>query len=292
MNIITVDQDTASIAGAVVFWSLSGAVDAKEIAEELTRAGFSEEWHPAPPTEETALRRAAQANCKGSREFVRPLGKRGQFTLVEEHVVSAEGEPTKLELEHKLYIGVERDGEAEVTTIRGTSEKYSELMQAVKHDKELQLGLLAASDISTWLLEILRTRIQAVSLRDRGGFYFVPRDSIDQWRRLVAVLRTVSDHRMNEIPALRTDAAVEAILTALRNEANAKFSEMEAYLAGDVSTRGLNAIERELNELTAKLAKYATLLGVALPDLTTQAEQALGALQAVRMVAEGQKGAA
>jgi len=167
-----------------------------------------------------------------------------------------------------------------------------DLADAILASARAQEGVLTAMDVSSWLLWVLRHHVQAVSLRERGGFYFVPRDRLPVWRQVVAVVRACSGHRLFEIPAMRTEEAVEAILTAIRDEAAERMAEMEAYLAGEVSTRGLNSWERRLGELQEKLAHYAELLGVALPDLDAKAITLKGAVQAARIVAASQPEAA
>lgn len=287
-------QDTA---GALVYWGLSGHVDMQDLEDALTRRQLDpEKWLPPNPSKEEVLKRAAEASLPGGRrQMVRPLPKRGDFLIVTEQVIEVDGKQ-RLRYEHNVSIVLQKDQDTKRVVIlpfssasEATAEQNRELAQAVARNVTLFEGLYTTTDISTWLVNLLEKEVRAVGLRDRGGFYFVPRDRLDIWRTIVGVVREVSGHKMFEIPAMRSDEAVEAILTAVRSESETKMAELEAYLAGDISTRGLNSWDAKLAELQGKVSHYADLLGVALPDLTSKAQTLLGALQAARIMKESEK---
>jgi hypothetical protein len=126
-------------------------------------------------------------------------------------------------------------------------------------------------------------QLHAVGLRDRGGVYFVPRDVLPTWRKIARVLADETGHKVFEIPAVKTDEAVEAILTAVRQHVRARFAEAEEYLQGKLSNKGLNALERTLDETRDYVQHYVDLLGQALPELAEKLESIKGALVAARI---------
>lgn len=285
-SIVAVEPGSA--AGALVYWSLSGAVELLDLEECLAAEGLDGAFVPAPPSKDVALYRAAQDQVRTKRDLVRPLGaKRQGYVFVSETPV--EGSDKHLEYVERVVCTVVRpkDGAAAVQ-VRAVTPGDQPLADAILANAHAAEGILLANDISSWLLWVLRKHVQAVSLRERGGFYFVPRDRLETWQQVARVVRACSAHQLYEIPAMRTEEAVEAILTAVRNEAADCMREMEGYLEGEVSTRGLNSWERRLAELQSKLKHYSELLGVALPDLDGKAENLRGQLQAARIIVASQ----
>jgi hypothetical protein len=278
-DIVAVEGSEA--AGAIVYWQLSGSVDLQDLTDALgtlTVIGAP----PSAPSMEVVLQRAAQQAVSSKRQMVRPLDKRGSYAFVEE---SVDGQ-SALKYNQRLTMRVEKAGldQPPYAVVLAHDPEADEPLQAqVYANVNVFKGLLTASDVSSWLLHVME-QVHGVGLRDRGGIYFIPNDCLALWRPLIAALRTVSDHKVFEIPAMRTEEAVEAILTAVRRDAEAALAEMEAYLAGETSTKGLNAIDRRLEEVRVKAAHYAQLLGVQLPDLQAKIVTLTGAAQAARIV--------
>jgi hypothetical protein len=105
-------------------------------------------------------------------------------------------------------------------------------------------------------------------LRETGGFYFVPRDKAGLWRVFTGVVHAVSRHRVYEIPAMRSDEAVAAILAALESEAAAEAKALEDELCkGEVTARTCTSRLAKCRDLAAKVASYEQLLGANLDVL-------------------------
>lgn len=275
-----VTPDAASVAGAIVWWELSGAVDLDDFVEVLQARGFPEKDFPSAPGVEAIAQRALQGAVKTKRQLVRPLRERGRWDLIEESVGTDAAESVELGYTPLLRVEALDDGQIRVTPRDPTTgEALAEIVRASIrfHEKTL-----TAADISLWLLAAAR-RLDAVSLRERGGFYFIPAPQLPAWMAARDALRDVSAHQIREMPAMRTEEAVEAVLSGLRTEACAKMAAFEEYLKGDVSTRGLNAAERDLGFLAEKVSRYSELLGVSLTDLSTRHEALSGAVVAARL---------
>lgn len=277
-------QDSHASAGIIVWWELSGCVDVDDLADAWSadlaaRAPSASEEDvdlPEAPTLTTALQRAAYACLPDRRHLVRPLARRGAWEVVRESVVR---EPDGRE--HLEYARVAAGWvEGGAVQLDGDSAFCEAVRAAVSHH-----GMwLTASDVSSWLLAQAST-LDAVGLRSRGGFYFIPRDRVDAWERFARVLRTCSAHRLYQMPAMRSEEAVEAILSSLRGEALASLKATEDWLrAGTCSTRGLNATEAQLARLRAKLAHYCELLHVQVPDLDQRLTEVSGLLVTTRLI--------
>jgi hypothetical protein len=279
MRFVAVNENES--AGALVFWSMSGEVSRDELIECLDLCNVSLDCVPPVPSTKLFATRAAARACTGPRQFVRPLKKRLAWVVVTEVVVSHPDEEDRIDLRHNVRVTVPDDFAVQVVPVTLDDEP---LAMSVRDWCQHYKNVLVPMDISYWLLGLLGQEFDAISLRERGGMYFVPNAHLSTWRKLVQALRMCSAHKVYEIPAMRTEEAVEAILDAVRREMHAKFQEFEEYLLGETSTRGLNVWERELANASAKAEKYAALLGVALPDLTQRAETLQGALQGARLL--------
>ena len=283
-QIVAVEAESANIAGALVYWSLSGYVDLQDLAEALTAEGLdAERLLPTAPSADVVLLRAMQQAVHERRQLVRPLGKRGAYSFVQERVTREDGAADESLAWGELVRGTTTKDDSVTTVVTATQPAGEAIAAEIRSHLELFRDLLITTDYSAWLLWYLFSQVKAVGLRDRGGFYFVPRDQLPAWKRIVSVTKKVSSHKTYEIPAMRTEDAVEAILAAVRGEAETQLQELEEYLSGEkVSTRGLNAAERKLKALREKTEHYAQLLGVALPDLAEKSLILLGAIGAAR----------
>ena len=285
-EIVAVSNLQSDVAGAMIFWSLKGKIDLQDLVDQAVYEGLEERFHPSAPSLELSVSRAAESALNGrggpGKKFMLRTVKRGTWDAVLETVVEEDGRKS-LHYKPLVRVSVDRvDGVKSVDVMPRTAEDV-ELAQQIAELIPTFKGLMTATDVSAWLLRMLGEYVHAVSLRERGGFYFVPRDEVKSWKKVVRILSEVSDHKLFEIPALQSDDAVEAILMAFRKEVEEQMERLEEYLGGTVSTRGLNAWERDLGKLRLKTDQYAKLLGVALPDLSEKAVTLVGALNAARV---------
>jgi len=135
------------------------------------------------------------------------------------------------------------------------------------------VSALSAGDISSWLVD-LAYRVKAVSLRDTGGIYFVPSPALVQWHTIMGVIRAVSGHQMFEVPALKSDEAVDAILDAVTTEAKEEIAKLEAALASDtMGARGLSNRSDRAKTMLDKLKSYEALLGKGAANINERLEE-------------------
>lgn len=283
-------ESGSEIAGGITYWSLSDDVQLEALRQSLEMEGIDEALWPSAPSLEQALTRSAHNAVQNKRQLVRPLANRGAWAFVQEKLVNDEpvyetllvGRVKRVEGLETLVIelgsGIDPDSP--------TGLAAQAIRENIRGGVDKAQGILVPTDVSNWLVGVLRA-LQSVSLRDRGGIYFVPRDRLETWRLLTGVLRAESKHTVFEIPAMKTEEAVEAILTSVASEMTAELAELEDYLIGETSTRGLNAAERKLSATREKLTHYVGLLGRALPDLSARLEQVVGSLTAAQLVKRG-----
>lgn len=288
-NIVAIQgSEQLETAGAITYWSLEGEVELLGLRQALEIEGLEGSFLPSGVTMQEALARGARASCSSNRQLVRPLDKRGAWAFIQETVTQGDELAHQQLLTGRVSLVDQGDGtKKEVYDVRRAAgaertEALDQLADQILAAAEHQRGILSANDVSWWLVYVAK-QLHAVGLRDRGGVYFVPRDVLPTWRKIARVLADETGHKVFEIPAVKTDEAVEAILTAVKAHVSAKFAEAEEYLSGKLSNKGLNALERTLGETQEYVEHYVGLLGTALPELVSRLEGIKGALVASRL---------
>jgi hypothetical protein len=265
-NVISVTDSQE--AGAICWWRLSGEVSRQALAAAWEEAGLAEDLLPVGCTPGAALRRAIVKFSHG-RQMVRPLGDRLSFAIVVERVTGiAIDDGTEQELAYETIARVSM-GEDDKLVCKGDPK----ICAAVTAGYEAALGTYDANDISMWMSGRLLPYVQAVSLRDKGGIYFVPRATVDTWRAIVGLIRGVSAHTVFEVPAMSSNEAVAAILDAISREAQEAAEAMETELIEqDLSAKVLRNRVVKLDKVAAKVATYEALLGTSLDALRARLE--------------------
>jgi hypothetical protein len=257
-NLVAVTDEKVEAAGAITYWRLSGHVDAVVLQAAWEDAGLDPKWLTAGPGVETCLRRAMQ-ELAGPHRLVRPLKGSG-YALVDE-----------VADEETLSYGTTLKAKLKGESVEVTPPSH-DLAQAVLDGYAVQRMALTTEDISSWLTRLIK-RVGAVPLRDTGGVYFVPRTHLDTWRTIGRVLRTAGANVVYEIPALRSDEAVEAILDALQTEAEREAKALESELEkGELTSRALKGRASKTEQMLAKIQSYEGLLGQSLDVLKKRVE--------------------
>ncbi len=286
-------------AGRIVYWVLKGAVDPDQLAAAWASAGLDPDDLPALPAPSTALNRAVKGLQKG-RTLVRPLAGDG-YAVVRE---TASGEA----LDYEATLRVRLDAVSRVTfssdstvacdcgwaqktgperakslhargcRFRVASDAAGEahpLAAQVRAAYSAALNEHESSDVASWLVRVLARRCDAVTLRDKGGVYYVPPFKMPAWLAVVGALRSVSAHKLFGIPALSNRDALEAVLDAVEREAADAADEMGAELLEAVGEGGKPRVSERVgkarvarcDEVEAKVGRYEAMLGTRLDSI-------------------------
>lgn len=258
---LVITESVVAVAGAVSYWRIASDTNLVTLAAAWKKHGLAEDQLPTPPKDEVALGRAV-ADMVEKRVLVRPLARRGAWGIVQETVTERPG--TTPRLDHTTLVNVFfRQGQMVVEQAQGTWEQRNLYVARVDDAFNRHRNSLAHSDISSWLLGIAY-KLGAVSLRDSGGVYFIPRKDIEIWNKVAdAVEETGST--IFRIPAMRTAETVAAITDALTAEAAAVAQTMEDELmaTGDdaLGVRALKTRAVSATALLEKLSTYEELIG-------------------------------
>jgi len=293
-HIVVPDAMTNGPVGLIVWWELSGIVDYDDLKDAWLGAGFDEKTLPSRTSPEVALSRAASASLTGKRQLCRPLSKRGSWEIVYERVELDDDGNENLVWKPVVQGWVQNPGRGvgvKKPIVRVIDEEHGPLLkEAILGKYAFYERTLLTADISYWLLDLLAgPMLNATPLRSKGGFYFVPSDRVDTWRSIAHIARSVGQNVIYEIPAMRTESAIEAVLAQVKADAERQLEALADYLRGEVSTKGLNACERKAVRIREKIQNYVRTLGVALPELINWCEQITGAVQAAHLIRNAEK---
>jgi hypothetical protein len=276
-DLIGVPDVGGTTAGAIVWWTLKGDVDADRLSQAWADAGLNTAQVPSQPAPQVALRRAVH-ELSEARRLARPLEGRKGYSLVAER---ANGDT--LDYTQELTATVDDNGG--LTIAPSWHDLAIELRAAYSRHR----STLTIPDISKMLIDYC-DGLLAISLRERGGMYFVPPSAVPAYRDAARVLRAVSGHVCYEVPAMRSTEAVHAILDAVKREAAQGQAELEAILdAGDVGERGLRSKVQATEALEAKVAAYEDLLGTSLPAIHARLQDLRARLAEAAIVAAAEK---
>jgi hypothetical protein len=281
---IAVPDILKDCAGSLVWWELSGLVNMDDMRESFDGCSWSHDAMPEAPTLETALARAAAHNLTSKRQLLRPLSERGTWEITLETIEKDEHTKRDRLAPNKCIVRgwVESDGGVKRAVVEGDEDMKTAILAKVSFYQRV----LTPTDYSAWLLQ-QAGQLHAIGLRRKGGFYFIPSDKLPHWKQIVAITKACSDHQMEELPAMKTEDAIETIIRSVRMEAFKQVEKIEAWLKQEtLSTRGLNSSQKQAEEMKAKLEHYCGLLGKNIPDLEQRLERLTGAIQAAKIVAQ------
>lgn len=267
--IIAIDSSNEDLAGAIGYWRLSTDVpiNGDDLNNTLRDEGVEPEHYLKMPSPRAALRRTLREHAKG-RVFMRAgKGDDGGLYLIRQDTTDSGPEFTVV-LEARLSIAGQPQfpqADAEYDTAALEDRYWHHMFHA------------STGDVSSWLIsEVLHC--DALSLRDTGGVYFIPRHALDTWRRRVAALESVSACRVHMVPAMNSEEAFDAVLTSLLEECVSFTEQLDADLTdGELGARALRHRSEQAVAFLEKLDRYSALLGAAaegkLDDLRAQIEE-------------------
>lgn len=249
-SVVAVPSMDKNTAGAVVWWRLLGTTELSKLAFEWEARGLDPKLLPRPVTPGSALWRAA-LEFQDKHLLARPCGKKGRdVSMVRETL----GDTNTYDTELHVRLN---EGSTDLVVTPADHVMAPKLRAAFRN----HLEHLSTQDMGAWLAGLTVT-MKALSLRDTGGIYFVPRATLPAWQQIEAVVHAVTAHAVFELPALRTEEAVAAILDSLTRTVEAEAQAMDTELAdGQLGARALTTRTSKVEGLVTMMAAYEDLLG-------------------------------
>jgi len=264
-------------AGAVVWWALSGEVNTQQLRNELSARGA--DYLPVfDTTPRTALKRAINGISERML-FPRALPGKTGWALVRERAMESD-------LQHEVEMRVWLDDKSETGCQNLRIDPFNHpLAEHLRQLYEHHLGTLDVEGLSTWLTGVVIPQLSSVALRDRGGFYFMPQPSVDMMRRVADACEVLSGCRFFEIPAMRTEQAVQAIMAALQRDINLACTDLEGSITPELTERGVKTRTKRCFALLDYVQTYEQTLGVGLQSMRDQIERIKAAITVATIAA-------
>lgn len=264
-QVIAIDADgeiEKRACGRIVMWSLQGDVGVETLKTALKTAG-SPAIPPEEPSALVALHRAVDATARILGHLDVHHKGRGEWAIVSKpsETEAPDGQKSLVYPIACTAKVVREKGGAETLTIDGQgADQIRAAYEAAKHT-------LAPADVGTWLCDKLAA-LRALRLRDSGGVYFLPQQSVRSWTRVTQALAACSKHRLHTIPAMKSADAAEAILASLAELTREACDKISADIAdGTLGEKALANRDAETRALLARVELYEGLLGGKLDDL-------------------------
>lgn len=268
MGLIAV-EDFVGAAGATVWWSLHQTTLA-ELEPVWVAAGLPSALLPPPPTPERRLGRAVReairtAPVAGRLEGT-PIKRRGAWQVDHADVVDTGGTVAK-GVEFLAVARAQIEGDALVLDDLGTLSGY-EVCAEIRRIYERDSTLLDANDVGLWLTSLIERTFSGIRLRRAGGCYYVPPANAESLAVVANLLREAGVGEVQLLPTLPSEAAAQAVLSALAAEVGDVTDAVAAEISeGNVGVRALRSRVASLDDLVAKLGDYESLLGSALDSV-------------------------
>ncbi|HEY8211940.1 MAG TPA: DUF6744 family protein [Myxococcaceae bacterium] len=253
--------------GDMVWWTLNDAsLDRATLVARWTGAGLPQELLPEPPTGEKALRLAVRACQVGQAEHLVRLAKDSDGELI--YAVVREENLGGGILAHRQEARVELRKAAGAVT----SDAPGHVLVRTIQDAFVQFrDTHTADDVRRTVVKTLHT-LAAVTLREGGGVYWVPRTHAVTVRRLEQAVSQVGQSTFHVVPVHHTEDASRTLGVvargSLETELTALRDELEAFKAQpperpSTLQRRLEAFE----ELRSRAQLYRDILHVQVEDL-------------------------
>jgi uncharacterized protein DUF6744 len=256
--------------GDMVWWTLSDAsLDRTSLVAKWTGAGLSADLLPEPPTAEKALRLAVRSSQVGQTEYLVRLAKDADGELIYAVVREENLGGGKLEHNQEAQVELKKAARAIVSDVPGHT-----LVRAIDESFHQLLDTHTSDDVRRTLVRTLHT-LSAVTLREGGGVYWVPRTHAETVRRLEQAVGQLGKSVFYVVPVHQTDDGTKTLGVvargSLETELAALREELEAFKAQppdrpSTLQRRLEAFE----ELRSRAQLYQDILHIQKEDLEQQ----------------------
>ena len=260
---IAIDSKNEDLVGAITYWRLAGGANGDDLNNALRDSGLSDDDLLKLTTPRRALRRAMQERARGNvfmragrsalkdgglylvRQTADAVDQSPVFDVMVDARLSTAGTPT-FQVDARFNPDTDDDVEASLN---------DRFWHHVWH--------VTAIDISSCLIQQARA-CDAVSLRESGGMYFIPRDRLDAWQQRVETLHAETNCRVHMVPAMDSQQAFDAVIDAVIDESTMFTASLQEDLdGGELGERALRSRAEQAKAHLEKLARYERLLGEA-----------------------------
>lgn len=264
-NLVAVKDLNDDLCGKLIWWELDGFIKHDVLIRAWSAAQLPPELQPVLPESATALRLAMHKVSTGN---IRARKVKNAWAVVTEDV---DGKAYKTEQDWVVELQADDSLKFSWVSPRNMNAQDHELSLSIQNWYDRFRSDFCARSISTWLTNPhngLVGQLDAVTMRERGGLYFIPKTKMVLWNKIVGLLKAHSKHSIHNIPALFTDDVVESVMSGVMRELDNTVSDVDRTF--NEKELGARAIQTQLDRLAdarAKAARYKKMLGANLDGL-------------------------
>jgi len=263
------------VYGAMVSWNLQDT-DLYAARAAFESAGL-EHLAPGPKTEYEALKAAVGEVAKSKDQLIQRHKKHHEHGC---ELVDVKRDTEVNDYSHFLSFKVVNG-----QVMRKTQDGWSwepDMSGKVQEEFDKQSRLVAPAKLTAALVQMVGA-LQGIRLRERGGLYWLPEESLATWASLSDALEAAG----NDMLVLRTELnprtaqhLTKALHEQVMQEANAILEELGGKLRED----GLEKRKDRAMELAALVESYSSILGAGLENLksVTQVVQSAAVMAAMQ----------
>ena len=287
----TVDAPAAIPSGSgpgfVVFWSVNGGASRTSVEASLASVGAGiRENFPGAPSPIAALQRARTSTAgKLSGVVLRSIAK-GSVAVVSERDGAKAGQ---LDYSHGVTVSVPT-GTATALTVDGYDDTAQDCLIAANElarSYSEHRDRVEAADLSAWLTACTAD-LGAVSLRPRGGVYFIPATAGAKLALIKAAAKATGAATLYTMALDGDESTAQSVAGATAESFLGDFRSIERevgeWTAGLVDAkrpgRGFNALSSQLKTLKDRVFMYREVLAAQESSLTSVIAGAESALKA------------
>ena len=244
-----------SAGGAVVFWS-AGPTQRELLSERLKQLGLGQ-YAPAQRTDTACLKDVLRGCCRGSHTNDKDVQAHDNPKVNGFEVVDVQRGDERNYYVTDFSARVDENG----TVITSHGLAYANLHEMQKAFDTYRQSVPGTS-VGTSLVKIL-AHLKGTALRPKGGVYWIPDESLDQWQRVVAAVEECGQNTQAYTMTTLMDAeAVRAVRDAVCREVTEAAEALKRDIAeGDLGEKALESRVSQAKSLHDRIEEYTEILG-------------------------------
>lgn len=269
-------EKSLPLNGAIVLWTQHGKTERDKLEGAWNQAGFGAHV-PEPEPLTQVVKGALVATYGGPRVNVESLSGRRGFAVMDlqENVFGTLDGVTRFAVEVYDTVG---DGRVSVSL----PSEQSRVESAVAAER----NMLSVPRVSAALKGIALGPLKGTSIRD--GVYWIPEESLLGWSKVAkATEQASSGAAVYTVQTVKDGESLRAVVDAYRAALASQLAELTDKLSEGPGKRGFRSLQRKAEALRDEVRSIESLLGVALPDVSAQADQLDSEVAAAALAAFG-----
>ena len=310
MSIVYADPNDPilkSMVGASVFWQLAEAVDYDTLVVTLDEMPGSENGYDCIPSEcssASALLRALNKHYGNRNTLIKagvkhpmPGNKSPVYGVFERNETGKLNDSFELSWTVGLVKG-ERGSES-VHDLKTNGLVFEGLVDSgvVQELFADELPKLGGTEQSGWLTHLVKSKLRGIPFGN--GQFFIAPQFVPHWRALAASLAPLGI-RLHEIPAMRSEQAVAAVVASLEAYSGRPAAELETELQTydqaqadpkkrKIQQRVVDSRIEKANEQLKIIMTYETLFDTKMDDLRAKFDEAKAAFMRLSITSDFRK---